>query len=83
MNQVMNGVQDDTQGGAIIFITDGQQQCQGGPDSTDIDDEALIDRIIRTKIRIITVAFGLVRHCLNNYHFRCQKIYFYFFQKRF
>ena len=69
----MNGVQDDTQGGAIIFITDGQQQCQGSPD---IDDEALINRIIRTKLRIITVAFGLARNCLNNYHFRCQKIYF-------
>ena len=59
----MNGVQDDTQGGAIIFITDGQQQCQSGPD---IDDEALIDRIIRTKLRIITVAFGLATHYLKN-----------------
>ena len=59
INKVMNGVQDITQGGAIIFVTDGLQQCQGGPDSPDIDDEALIDRIIRTKLRIITVAFGL------------------------
>ena len=62
----MNGVQDITQGGAIIFVTDGLQQCQGGPDSPDIDDEALIDRIIRTKLRIITVAFGLATHYLKN-----------------
>ena len=66
INKVMNGVQDITQGGAIIFVTDGLQQCQGGPDSPDIDDEALIDRIIRTKLRIITVAFGLATHYLKN-----------------
>ena len=66
INKVMNGVQDITQGGAIIFATDGLQQCQGGPDSPDIDDEALIDRIIRTKLRIITVAFGLATHYLKN-----------------
>ena len=71
----MNGVEDITQGGAIIFVTDGQQQCQGGPDSPDIDDEALIDRIIRTKLRIITVAFGLATHYFKNYHFRFQRFH--------
>ena len=53
----MNGQQDITQGGALIFITDGKQDCNGG---IDIEDENVINRIIKTKVRIITVAFGLV-----------------------
>ena len=53
----MNGGQDNTQGGALIFITDGRQECNGG---IDIEDENVINRIIKTKVRIITVAFGLV-----------------------
>ena len=51
----MNGKEDNTQGGAIIFITDGKQDCNGG---LDIDDQSVIDRIKQTKVRIITVAFG-------------------------
>ena len=50
----MNGEEDNTQGGAIIFITDGKQDCR----DLDIDDQSLIDRIKQTKVRIITVAFG-------------------------
>ena len=53
----MNGQEDKTQGGAIIFITDGKQDCNGG---LDIDDQSVIDRIKKTKVRIITVAFGWV-----------------------
>ena len=59
----MNGVQDNTQGGALIFITDGRQDCRDG--GLDIDDEIVINRIIKTKVRIITVAFGLVTFHLN------------------
>ena len=51
----MNGEEDNTQGGAIIFITDGEQSCDGG---LDIEDQSVIDRIMKTKVRIITVAFG-------------------------
>ena len=51
----MNGQEDNTQGGAIIFITDGKQDCNGG---LDIDDPSVTDRIKKTKVRIITVAFG-------------------------
>ena len=58
----MNGGQDNTQGGALIFITDGKQDCNGG---IDIEDENVINRIIKTKVRIITVAFGLV-----TFHFK-------------
>ena len=53
--KVLNGNQDDTQGGAIIFMTDGKQDCTGG---IDIDNGNVIDRIMRTKVRIITVAIG-------------------------
>ena len=56
--QVLNGIEDDTQGGAIIFITDGEQSCSGGGDGSDISDKIVIDRIKKTKVRIITVAFG-------------------------
>ena len=55
---MLNGKEDNTQGGAIIFITDGLQQCDGGGDGSDISDQKVIDRIKKTKVRIITVAFG-------------------------
>ena len=43
-------------------MTDGEQSCDGNHpnDGSDIDDTSVIDRIIRTKVRIITVAIGLV-----------------------
>jgi hypothetical protein len=51
----MNDKEDNTQGGAIILITDGKQDCNDG---LDIDDPSVINRIKQTKVRIITVAFG-------------------------
>ena len=57
--QAINGLDDSTKGGAIIFVTDGKQDCNGG---LDIDDQSVIDRIIKTKVRITTVAFGYVTH---------------------
>ena len=54
--QVLNGATDMASGGAIIFMTDGQQDCRNG--GYDIDDRAVTDRIKKTKVRIITVAFG-------------------------
>ena len=54
--QTLNGNNGDTTGGAIIFITDGQQDnCNGG---LDIDSPEVLNRIEQTKARIITVAFG-------------------------
>ena len=58
--KILNGEEDSTQGGAIIFITDGLQQCDGGGDGSDIGDQKVVDRIKDTKVRIITVAFGWV-----------------------
>ena len=51
----LNGKDDDTKGGAIIFITDGKFECNGHPN---IDSKEVTDRIKKTKVRIITVAFG-------------------------
>ena len=51
----MNGVGDTTEGGAIIFITDGEPSCGNG---LNIDDKTVTDRVKKTKVRIITVAFG-------------------------
>ena len=42
-----------------MFMTDGDQACKNSA-GLDIDDKSVIDRIIRTKVRIITVAIGLV-----------------------
>ena len=54
---VLNGANDDiATGGAIIFMTDGQQDCRSG--GYDIDDPKVLNRIKDTKVRIITVAFG-------------------------
>ena len=43
-------------------MTDGKQSCDGNHpnDGSDIDDTTVLDRIVRTKVRIITVAIGLV-----------------------
>ena len=43
-------------------MTDGGQSCDGNHpnDGSDIDDTTVLDRIVRTKVRIITVAIGLV-----------------------
>ena len=54
----MNGIEDDTQGGAIIFITDGEQKCDPHHEGDNIGDQTVINRIKKTKVRIITVAFG-------------------------
>ena len=51
---MLNGAGDTTEGGAIIFITDGEFQCNG----LNIDDKRVTDRVKKTKVRIITVAFG-------------------------
>ena len=51
----LNGKNDDSKGGAIIFITDGKFECNGHPN---IDSKEVTDRIKKTKVRIITVAFG-------------------------
>ena len=54
---VLNGANDNiATGGAIIFMTDGQQDCRSG--GYDIDDPQVLNRIKETKVRIITVAFG-------------------------
>ena len=51
----LNGKNDESKGGAIIFITDGKFSCSGHPN---IDNKKVTDRIKKTKVRIITVAFG-------------------------
>ena len=52
----LNGKNDESKGGAIIFITDGQFDCNNG--GLNIDNKKVTDRIRKTKVRIITVAFG-------------------------
>ena len=54
--KVLNGKNDGTEGGVLMLITDGNQDCptSGG---LDIDDPSVENRIIDTKVRIITVAF--------------------------
>ena len=51
----LNGKNDESKGGAIIFITDGKFSCNG---HLNINDKKVTDRIKKTKVRIITVAFG-------------------------
>ena len=53
----LNGKNDESKGGAIIFITDGEFQCPDHP-NMNIDNKKVTDRIKKTKVRIITVAFG-------------------------
>ena len=61
--QTLNGKNDATTGGAIIFITDGKQfdnnrdQC-ADPNELWLHNTTVINRVIKTKVRIITVAFG-------------------------
>ena len=56
---VLNGVNDNiATGGAIIFMTDGEHDCNDGHPGYDIDDPQVLNRIKETKVRIITVAFG-------------------------
>ena len=52
----LNGKYDQLKGGAIIFITDGKFECDD--DRPNIDNKIVTDRIRKTKVRIITVAFG-------------------------
>ena len=47
----------DATGGVILFVTDGEQDCDG-PDKTELNDPALLQRVKDSKVRIITVAFG-------------------------
>ena len=55
----MNGKDDTSTGGAIIFITDGQQSCNEHNELT-LTDEKVLKRVKDTKVRIITVAFRCV-----------------------
>ena len=56
----MNGENDRTSGGTIFFITDGEQSCSNDNEITIHDDgeNEVINRAKRSKVRIITVAFG-------------------------
>jgi hypothetical protein len=55
----LNGADDKTTGGVILFVTDGKQDCSGaGSDPEPITSPAIIARIKATKVRIITIAFG-------------------------
>jgi hypothetical protein len=49
----------DATGGVILFVTDGEQDCDG-QDKTDLNDAALLQRVKDSKARIITVAFGYI-----------------------
>lgn len=53
----LNGEDDSSSGGVIVFITDGEQECDGSW-ALDIDDPKVLNRVMKTKVRIITVAFG-------------------------
>ena len=59
----MNGKYDTTTGGVIVFFTDGKQfdnnrdQCSD-PNELWLHDREVIDRIKKTKVKIITVAIG-------------------------
>ena len=39
-------------------MTDGLHKCDTNQEGSDIDDRSVIERIKRTKVRIITVAIG-------------------------
>ena len=51
---MLNGDKDKTQGGIIVFMTDGKNECNHGS----WPDPALENRIVEDKVRIITVAIG-------------------------
>ena len=61
----MNGKDDTSTGGAIIFITDGDQSCDRH-DELKLTDKKVLQRVINTKVRIITVAFRFV-NCSQTY----------------
>ena len=42
----------------MIFVTDGEYNCDNGDDQSDLDDPILLQEIIDSKVRIITIAFG-------------------------
>ena len=54
-SQTLNGKNDQTHGGVILFITDGENYCSGRPTLRSPD---LKKRIEKTKVRIISVAFS-------------------------
>ena len=54
-SQTLNGKNDQTHGGVILFITDGENYCNGRPTLRSPD---LKKRIEKTKVRIISVAFS-------------------------
>ena len=55
--KVLNGPTDASQGGVLLFVTDGKQDCNG-PDKDYIDTPEIKNRIKNSKVRIITIAFG-------------------------
>ena len=57
LRTISNGLATNL-GGTMIFITDGEQSCTTGTDQSYITDPELINDIIKSKVKIITVAFG-------------------------
>lgn len=45
-------------GGVMIFFTDGDHSCDNPDDSSTITDPEVIDLVLQSKIRIITIAIG-------------------------
>lgn len=44
-------------GGVMIFFTDGEQSCKSVDDST-ITDQEVVEMVLESGIRIITIAIG-------------------------
>ena len=62
--QTLNGKNNEKSGGLMIFITDGEFWCPDPPHGQpgyDIRNKNVIKRIEDTKVRIISVAIGLVQ----------------------
>ena len=75
--QTLNGKNNQKSGGLIIFITDGEFWCPDPPHGQpgyDIRNKKVIKRIEDTKVRIISVAIGLVK-----VHYVHQSVYFFYF----
>ena len=51
---MLNGNNGATQGGIIVFMTDGKNECNGGP----WPDHNLEDKIVEENVRVITLALG-------------------------
>lgn len=49
--------QSVSEGGVMIFLTDGNHDCKG-EDDDNLDDEELQQEIVASGVRIITIAFG-------------------------